>query len=177
MAVWYLFESLKQSSVRPLVYLEKEKLLPSFKTRMLHLWFLLSRPMTLGVRVVVQDDEDRVLLVRHTYVDGWHLPGGGVDRGETAVQAVIRELEEETFIRPLEAPQLLTVLANKRASKRDHVLLFRCGKWESTGAFVANREIAEIGFFPLHDLPTMTTGPTRQRLVEVIRGESFSETW
>src|SRR5690606_8107006 len=51
----------------------------------------LTRGMTLGVRGVAFDPEGRVLLVEHTYLEGWWLPGGGVDRGETAQQAVRSE--------------------------------------------------------------------------------------
>ena len=46
-------------------------------------WSRLTRAKTLGVRVLVQAEAGRVLLVRHTYLDGWYLPGGGVDGGET----------------------------------------------------------------------------------------------
>ena len=42
--------------------------------------------MTLGVRGVVLDGEDRVFLVKHSYVAGWHLPGGGVEVGETFLE-------------------------------------------------------------------------------------------
>ena len=59
---------------------------------------LAHRAMTLGVRIMVRDDEGRVLLVRHTYVAGWHFPGGAVDRGETAPQAAMKELNEECGI-------------------------------------------------------------------------------
>ena len=57
--------------------------MPDLKTRLFHTWFLLTRPMTLGVRALAFDAEGRILLVRHTYIRGWHLPGGGVESGQT----------------------------------------------------------------------------------------------
>ena len=71
---------------------------PKFLFRLLHLWFWLSRGLTLGVRGAVFDEAGRVFLIRHTYVKGWHLPGGGVEVGETALDALARELREELGI-------------------------------------------------------------------------------
>ena len=71
----------------------------SLKHRVFRYVFLsiakITRGMTLGVRAVVLDGENRVFLVRHTYVPGWSLPGGGVEVGETFVTSLARELEEE----------------------------------------------------------------------------------
>ena len=144
---------------------------------LLHIYWRFNRPMTIGVRVVVQDAHDCVLLVRHTYVSGWYLPGGGVETGETFEDAVRKELMEETFIKCLSRPQLLAAFHNPRGSKRDHVLLYRVEDWVSAGEFVPNKEIAEIGFFPLDKLPAGATPATRRRLKEVFEGQAPPEYW
>ena len=69
-------------------------------------------PLTIGVRIVVRDGDERVLLVRHTYAPGWHFPGGAVDRRETAVDAAVRELREETGYEGEKARPLASVFAN-----------------------------------------------------------------
>ena len=145
--------------------------------RLFHLWFLISRPMTLGVRVIVCTKENEVLLVRHTYVSGWHLPGGGVERGETTCDAAIKELIQETNVQVIGDLKLLSMHANWKASKRDHVAVYKCEEWEVTKPFTANREIAEIGFFPLNALPEDTTTGTRARLDELSGKAPHSPYW
>src|SRR3984957_19886134 len=76
------------------------------------------------VRGFVVDEAGRIFLVKHTYVRGWHLPGGGVEPGETLLDALARELKEEGNIDLLEPPALHAVYFNKRVSQRDHVALF-----------------------------------------------------
>jgi len=57
-------------------------------------WFL-RRPEVGGVKCVLTDG-GQVLLVRHTYGPrGWELPGGAIKRGEAPVNAARREMHEE----------------------------------------------------------------------------------
>jgi hypothetical protein len=65
------------------------------RTRVFQSWFRLSRPMTLGVRGVVENEAGKVFMIRHTYTPGWYLPGGGVEKAETCLESLERELLEE----------------------------------------------------------------------------------
>src|SRR4051812_18314922 len=85
--------------------------------RVLHLYWRFARGLTLGVRGLVIDDRGRIFLVKHSYVSGWHLPGGGVEVGETVLDALIRELAEEGNIEPTAPPALHGVFFNKRVSR------------------------------------------------------------
>jgi ADP-ribose pyrophosphatase YjhB (NUDIX family) len=143
----------------------------------LHTYWRFSRGMTLGVRGVVLDQENRVFLIRHTYVPGWHLPGGGVETGETALAALQRELHEEARITADEPPALFGVFFNNRMSRRDHVLVYVIRRFTVQEAKRPDREIAEAGFFPLDRLPEETTSATRRRLAEILEGQPPSENW
>jgi len=133
--------------------------------------------MTLGVRGVVLDQEGRVFLIRHTYVPGWHLPGGGVETGETALEALGRELREEACIAMDGPPSLFGVYFNNRVSRRDHVLVYVIRDFTVLGVKQPDREIAEAGFFPLDSLPEETTSATRDRLAEILEGQAPSSHW
>lgn len=145
------------------------------RDRLFHLLFLLMRPMTLGVRAAVLDGEGRVFLVRHTYVPGWHMPGGGVERGETALEALGRELAEEGNIEMTAPPALFGVYFNRRSSPRDHVILYIVRAFRQSAPRLADRELAETGFFPLDTLPAGTTTATRARLAEIAGGATGAE--
>lgn len=156
---------------------EKRGLLDSLVTRVLHTYFILGRGLTLGVRAIVWSEDGKVLLVRHTYTPGWHFPGGGVERGETAVSALAKELLQETGLHLEGVPKLHGVFHNNAVNSRDHVLAYIC---QVSGRLVTkptSLEIAEAGFFDLADLPEGTDPGTIRRLREVVDGEALQATW
>jgi ADP-ribose pyrophosphatase YjhB (NUDIX family) len=145
--------------------------------RVLHFYWRFARAMTLGVRALVIDRDGRIFLVKHSYVSGWHLPGGGVEAGETLTQALARELREEGNIELTGPPALHGVFFNDRDSRRDHVALFVVRQFQQPGAPIPNREIVAHGFFALDDLPNDTTAGTRARIVEVLGNAPAGERW
>jgi 8-oxo-dGTP pyrophosphatase MutT (NUDIX family) len=143
----------------------------------LHLYFRLRRGMTLGVRAAVLSEAGEVLLVRHTYTQGWHLPGGGVEPNETLADALAKELREEANI-TLTCPAVLHgVFLNRHVSVRDHVAVFVVRAFTQTAPKQPDREIAEARFFPLSALPDKTTPGTRRRLAEIVGGTALPEEW
>lgn len=154
----------------------RQKLEPYLR-KIFHLYFRFARSMTLGVRAVVLDADNRVFLVRHTYVAGWYLPGGGVEVGQSFRAALDRELMEEGRIEVLDEPVLHGVFLNSHVSIRDHVMVYVVRQFRQDRLPEPNREIAECGFFPLGDLPADTTAGTRLRLAEVLDGRPIIATW
>jgi len=144
---------------------------------MMHLYWRFARGATLGARGMVIDGSGRVFLVKHSYVDGWHMPGGGVETGETMLTALTRELAEEGNIKLTGQPQLFAVYFNGRVSRRDHVALFIVRDFLQESPPKPNREIVEHGFFALDALPPDTGRATRARLDEVFKGVAVSELW
>jgi 8-oxo-dGTP pyrophosphatase MutT (NUDIX family) len=145
--------------------------------RVLHFYWRFARAMTLGVRALVIDESGRIFLVKHSYISGWYLPGGGVEAGETLLQALARELREEGNIEMTEAPRLHGMFFNDRVSRRDHVALFVVRGFRQSAAPVPDREIVAHGFFDVDALPNDTTASTRARIIEVLGGAPVSEQW
>ncbi|HEX5778023.1 MAG TPA: NUDIX domain-containing protein [Xanthobacteraceae bacterium] len=145
--------------------------------RLLHVYWRFMRGLTVGVRGAVFDADGRVLLVRHGYVDGWHLPGGGVEPGETLIDALSRELMEEGNVRVAGTPVLHGVYFNNAVTRRDHVALFVVREFEYGGSLPASFEIQEAGFFHVEALPDGTTAATRRRLEEIRHGTPAAANW
>ena len=145
--------------------------------RVFHFYSRFARGMTLGVRAVVFDGGNRVFLVKHSYVSGWHLPGGGVETGETFMDSLKRELIEEGQIEMTGEPHLHGLFFNRRISPRDHVAVYVVREYLQDRMPERNHEIIACGFFSLADLPPDTTRGTRARIAEVLENRPPSEDW
>lgn len=135
------------------------------------------RRMTVGARMMLVDG-DKVLLVRQSYVRGWQFPGGGVEPGETALEAAIRETFEETGLQVIGNAKLHGVFHNDSGlSIRDHVCFYVTPQFEQVREFRPNAEIVEIAWFSRHQLPEEMNDGARRRVEEYFNNTPPAEKW
>jgi len=139
-------------------------------------WWRLTRGATLGVRAIVEREDGHIVLVLHTYIPGWHLPGGGVEAGESAEFSVGRELEEEAGVELTGPVDLIGIYANHRHFRGDHVLVYRARSWRDCCPDNEG-EIERVEWFDPCNPPEGTSPGTLRRLAEIYGGAGKSENW
>ena len=145
--------------------------------RALYAYRRMFATMTLGVRAAVIDERGRVLLIRHTYAHGWHFPGGGIEAGETAIDALRRELYEEARVELTDEPRLVGVFQNTTVTERDHEAFYVVRSFRIVEPKGKDLEIAECRFFDQDDLPPDLNSGARRRLQELAEGRPPGEYW
>ncbi|MBL0965775.1 NUDIX domain-containing protein [Blastomonas sp. UPD001] len=130
---------------------------------------------TQGVKAVVLRGRE-VLLIRHSYyaTDRYMLPGGGVGRGETSVEAGIREVLEETGCR-LESPRMHGEFLSHHEGFPDQITIVVGETRDDPRADPG--ELLEARFFPLDALPDALADASRRRIIEVRDGLPPSDRW
>lgn len=119
------------------------------------------------------EDGDRILLQNRVKKD-WHgyaLPGGHVEPGESVVDAVIREMTEETGLTVL-APRLAGVKQFPIESGRYLVLLFKATKW--TGELRSSEE-GKMEWIEYSRLSELQTVDDFDELLRVINNPELTE--
>ena len=131
-------------------------------------------PVAYAVGGAVFDGQNRVLLARHTYKPGWQFPLGGVDRGEAAPAAVMRELHEEVGLVKGTA-SLFGVYTRRGGLATNIIAFYRIDDAEVS--FRRNHEISEIMFADLSAPPPGCTEDTLRRLRELAGGVALDPFW
>ncbi|MBA2933191.1 NUDIX domain-containing protein [Sphingomonas sp. CGMCC 1.13654] len=147
--------------------------------RAARLWWAIRRPRTLGVRALVLDGEERVALVKHTYLPNWYLPGGGVKRRERFADALARELREEIGLTEFRLDRMLGIYRNGSEGKDDHVVIYVVRIRTATADIrpADALEIEAAGWFALDRLPEDISPASLRRIEEYRRGETGAGDW
>jgi len=138
--------------------------LPSWVRR-----FVLRRvqtTFTVSAAAVVVNPEGKVLVLHHVLrpVTGWGLPGGFLDAGEHAHQAIVRELKEETGI-DITDVRLLHMKTLGR-----HVEILFAAKANEPGE-IRSPEIDHLGWYALDEIRERLPVDQRRTVERVLRGE------
>jgi len=136
------------------------------------------RPRSAG-RAILRDDAGRVLLIRFVLpnMTFWATPGGGVEAGETLLEAAHRELQEELGISvalegPVHAATGIFEFEGELIENTDH---FFHGRWSGTpnlSGVTANESAAlqEARWWTVEELEATREDFFPRALVDVLRG-------
>lgn len=134
-------------------------------------WWRWRAPVRIGVRAIVLDEADQVLLVRHAYgAEGWSFPGGGPRRRELLSTTAMREVQEETGV-TCRVEGLLGIYDSFAEGKSDHVALFVCRAAANSHPRPTSPEIRQAAFFAQTAVPAGTAPAAQRRLAELRAAE------
>jgi 8-oxo-dGTP diphosphatase len=123
--------------------------------------------LTLGVFAAIFDKEGRILCVQMNYATHtWTTPGGRVELGESPLDALKREVLEESGLEVV--PEELVGVYSK-PHKNDIVLFFRA-RVVAQNPWQPNDEIAQMGYFGRDDLPEPMGLVARTRIIDALDG-------
>jgi 8-oxo-dGTP diphosphatase len=124
---------------------------------------------TLGVCVVINDEQGNIVLIKRNDLPEWDLPGGHVEEGESLVEAAIREVKEETGL-DVEITRLVGIYSRPHWFDGSHEIVFAArltgGQLQADG-----QETVDIGFFDPSDLPRPLLAWSRAHIADAIEQE------
>jgi len=132
--------------------LKIKKLYYFFRNPIYKLYCFVFRLKSIGVKVIVENNDNKLLMVRIGYAHKcWTFPGGGVRKNESFQEAAQRELEEETGIKVENLIEIGEYLSNRYYKKN----IVKCFYLKTDVSFVKidNFEIIESGWFKIEEFP------------------------
>lgn len=133
------------------------------------------KPFSIGVRAIIVNDKNQILLVKHTYTSAWFLPGGGVNKKEHLLDALSRELKEELGLEICGDVALLGTYGNFFEYKSDYVSVFIVKAFNIAPNI--NAEIEKWAFFDFDKIPEATSTGTKKRLKEYNGEKNIDFRW
>ena len=156
--------------------MSKSLLFPYVNRLLLQPLARLGRGMTLGIQGVVVDPEGRMLVVRQSYTSGWNFPGGGVEKGETPIAALKREMIEETGVQLTGSLVMHGLFSNHTNFPGDYIAVyiatsFEMGPWQPT------LEISDRAFLTADEIAADCSPAMQRRLDELAGTRDVSDVW
>lgn len=105
------------------------------------------------VDIIIEYNRGIVLIKRKNPPEGWALPGGFVDYGESLEAAAVREAKEETGLEVELVRQFHTYSDPKRDPRHHTITTVFIAKAKGKGKAVAGDDAQEIGIFRKDNLP------------------------
>ena len=121
----------------------------------------------MDVRAWIVEDE-KICLVRGQGENDWALPGGFGEVGYSPTENILKEIEEETGFEA-KVERLLAVFDTNRfqlQSKQYAKFVFECKLLD--GQFQENQEIADLQFFAIDQLPTLSEKRITKEQIEIL---------
>ena len=138
-------------------------------------YWRLVRPETRGVRAILVNNEGKILLVWHTYQEGWFLPGGKISKEESDEDALRRELQEELGVESMSGLEKLGEYTNTHEYKKDTISVFIVSDFVQKTK--SHFEIEEKQFFDPQNLPKGVSTGTKKRIEEWLGQRTKTNHW
>lgn len=112
----------------------------------------LAPSYTVGAMCIIEREDGRILLVRHSYRNAWGFPGGLLNRGEGPADGAVREVMEECAI-TIEVVGEPAVVVAPEPRRVD--VVYRCRTDQPDQATAVPPEVTAVAWFPRDGLPEL----------------------
>ncbi len=136
-------------------------------------YWKITNPRSIGSRCLIVKN-NQILLLRHSYMPDYYIPGGGIKKNETITEGIIRELKEEVGITvSIDDLMLFLIIESNLEYKQDTAFIFLVKNITKDQQINSHnhdkKEILEIKWFDLDNLPKDLSVTTNLVIKEYIK--------